>query len=309
MTEILEYLLVPPSPVACSDVATFLRDTAPIRARFGAPIDRALASGYAADRLGFAFAAGYEAALAALVPALPPDAVASFCVTEAGGNHPRAITTRLDVAGAGGAVTGDKRWSTMAPLAEVLVVIAREGEDAAGRPRLRAVLVGAGAPGVRVREMPAPPFVPEVPHAELELRDVKVSAAELLPGDGYTDYVKPFRTVEDLHVQAGLLGYVLSVAARHGFPEDVRERLVTAAVTVRAVAALSPRRAETHVALAGLLSDVARVLTDIEPYWTRVGDSERERWYRDRALASVAGKAREQRRERAWEELSRRGKT
>ena len=39
-------------------------------------------------------------------------------------------------------------------------------------------------------------FVPEISHAEVELDRVKVSDADVLPGDGYDDYLKPFRTIE-----------------------------------------------------------------------------------------------------------------
>jgi hypothetical protein len=156
--------------------------------------------------------------------------------------------------------------------------------------------------------MPPTPFVPEVPHAELILDGVELDAHGILPGDGYSDFVKPFRTIEDLHVQAAVLGYLLSVAARSGFSDAHRERLVSLVLAALAVAALDPNRPETHVALAGLLTEIAEAQTVIEPEWAHVDDAERERWYRDRALVQVASKARQKRRERAWERLAGDGK-
>ena len=38
--------------------------------------------------------------------------------------------------------------------------------------------------------------------------------ADLLPGDGYDIYLKPFRTIEDIHVHAALIGYLVGVARR-----------------------------------------------------------------------------------------------
>ncbi len=43
-------------------------------------------------------------------------------------------------------------------------------------------------------------FVPEVPHARVQLNDVRLDAAALLPGDGYQAYVQPFRSIADMHV-------------------------------------------------------------------------------------------------------------
>jgi hypothetical protein len=309
-----------PEPLRASDPGEWWRRFCALRPDLSVPIDRALLGGLVADRLGFAFAGGYEAALRALVPALPPGAIASFCATEEGGNHPRAIEARLAPDAAGGAtLTGSKRWSTMAPLASILLVVAVEGRadapvgradapvgraDAAGRKRFRLVAVNAAAPGVRITAMPPPRFVPEVPHAAIELDAVAIAPDALLPGDGYTRYVKPFRTVEDLHVHGAVLGYLLSVARRHGFPHVAIERLVSSAVTVRTLALLDPAAPEVHVALAGLLAEGARLLDALEPEWARVGEAERARWQRDRGLfGSVAGQVRERRRQRAWEAL------
>lgn len=304
----LRIVLRPPAVRQASDVRAFWNDTAAIRAGFTRPIDRAIASAAFADRVGYAFAVGYEAAVAALVPTLGPSQVASFCVTEAGGGHPRAIATRVEHAGSDVVLTGEKRWSTMAPLSDVLVVVAKEGMDEQGRPRLKAVWVPRNSPGLSIREMPSPPFVPEVPHAELTLESVRISAEFVLPGDGFVDYSKAFRTVEDVHVNAAVLAYLMAVAARRGWAEGVRERGAALLLAIREISARDPKSPETHVALAGLLDLVGRLVSEAEPDWSRVGDAERQRWQRDRGLVQVAGKAREQRRQRAWQLLWEEGK-
>jgi acyl-CoA dehydrogenase len=294
-----------PAPIPASDVESWWRGFCGYRPELAGPIDRSVLAGFLADRLGFAFAGAYQAALRVLGPALPDRALVSFCVTEPGGNHPRAIATRLTPRSGGGfTLSGTKRWSTLAPLADALLVVASEGADAEGRKQLRLVKVDARAPGVTVTTMPAPPFMPEVPHGALALDGVEVERAAVLPGDAYQTHVKPFRTVEDVHVHAAVLGYVLSVARRHGFPREAVERLVAAVVAARALAALDPAAAETHVALAGFLAQQARVLGELAGAWVAVDGAERARWERDRVgLGSVAAQVRERRRERAWEML------
>jgi hypothetical protein len=305
-----------PTPIAALDVAAWWRAFSSQPLDLPRPIDQAVLAGFRADRVGFAFAGGYEAALRALLAgggdpgdattSLPAGAIASFCATERGGNQPRAIETRLAPSPDGGfTVTGAKRWSTMGPLATVLLVVASEGTDARGRNRLRVVRVDATAPGVKVATMPPTPFVPEVPHATVQLDQVAIDAGALLPGDGYDRYVKRFRTIEDIHVHGALLGYLLSVCRRHGFPHDASERIVLSIAATRALADVDPSAAEGHIALAGLLAQDARLLDDVAGAWAGVDDAEHERWQRDRALfGSVAGQIRERRRERAWETIT-----
>jgi alkylation response protein AidB-like acyl-CoA dehydrogenase len=247
--------------------------------------------GARADRVGYAFAIGYAAALEALVG----DGHAAVCATEDGGNHPRAIQTRLE----GGRVTGRKKWATLADRATHLLVVATEGNDAAGQPRLRVVRVHRDAPGVTL-EATASSFVPEIAHARLTL---DAAAGEVLPGDGYADYLKPFRTIEDIHVHAALTGYLIGAARMRGFPHAIVERLAAVACALVTLGAADPKSPATHVALAGTLATSAAILTDLEAVWAATPDDEWARWQRDRVILQVAGKARDQRLVRAWQAL------
>lgn len=264
------------------------------------PVDRALLGGALADRLGFAFASGYGEALRALVPGL--EGIAALCITEAAGNAPRAIETTL-VQTAPGAyeLSGHKKWATVGSLASSLLVAASIGRDC-DRNHIRMVRVLATAPGVHLVETTAP-FVPEIPHAEITFERVPVREADLLAGDGYTEYIKPFRTIEDIHVHAALVGYLIGVARRKGFGRDTLEPLLALATTTRAAAACNARSAGTHVVLAGLFTLVARELSALEAKWAAAPDAEWQRWQRDRALLQVAGKARAARRETAWSQV------
>jgi hypothetical protein len=270
------------------------------------PIDRAILAGFRADRCAGAFAGGYQAALRRLVPdGLPQDDIVSLCVTEPGGNSAKAIEARLTRRGGGYALTGQKRWSTMAPLARMLLVAAHEGLDEQGRKRFKLVRVDASMPGVTIRPMPPTKSVPEVPHAELDLKDVALDGDAPLPADGYTAYVKRFRTIEDAHIRAAVLSYVLSAARRFGFPHDASERLTASILTMRGLALMDPDAPATHIALAGALTTDAKLLDDIEPHWNGVEEAERARWVRDRTMfGAVAGQIREARRVRAWQRLS-----
>lgn len=277
----------------------------PATARWSEPVDRAIARGARADRVAYAFATGYQAALRKLVPALADDAMVSLCITEEKGNHPRAIETRLTPDGASGGfrVSGRKRWATGSPQALELLVAARAGENGDGRPELKLVRVRGGAPGLTIEPMHGVAFVPEIAHGSVTLDDVAVAASDVLPGDGYERYVKPFRTLEDVHVAAALGAHLLALAFRFGWPHEIRERLLAHLVTARALALADPGSGATHLALAGLFAEQGRLLLAIEPCWELADPATRSRWERDSALLSVAGTAREKRREVAWKRL------
>jgi hypothetical protein len=127
----------------------------------------------------------------------------------------------------------------------------------------------------------------------------------VLPGDGYDDYLKPFRTVEDLHVYAALVGYLIGVVRRHAFARELGETLTAIAVAARALASADVKAATTHVALAGLLGLAGQTIAEIERAWAAVPDDEYARWQRDRAILQVAGAARSARRDKAWAALPR----
>jgi hypothetical protein len=281
------------SPPDASTLAAWWEATTE-RMRWTTPIDRAVIGGALADRMGFAFAGGYHEALQALVPSLAGRA-ASLCATEEGGNHPRAIkTTLID-----GVLTGKKAWATAASGDAILLVIATTGERD-GKPQLVMASVRADAPGVKLTTTAAP-FVPEIPHAMVELD--RVTASEVFAGDGYDDYLKPFRTVEDLHVHGALFGYVLGVARRRGW-SDLIPAISVAIAATRALAAEDPKAASTHLALAGLIEQMTRVVGEVETRWASAPDDEFTRWQRDRKILQIAGAARTARLTRAKERLS-----
>ena len=274
-----------------------------LAARWPDSADLALVGGLHADRLGWAFSSGYQAAGSRLFSSGAPGPVA-LCATEAGGVHPRAIDTTLTRTTDGARLDGHKTFVTLGGFARALFVVAREGATPEGRPRLRVVRIDADAPGVEVRPLPLMPFVPEVPHAEILLTKVAVAEATILPGDGYTDYLKPFRTVEDLHVHAALVGFLLRAGRLHEWPDATLEALAGQASACRDLAAADPRSLALHVALAGTLAAVAAIAED-ESLWARVHPAVVEAWQRDRPLLRVASAARDARLRAAWSALRR----
>lgn len=255
---------------------------------------RALAAGFRADRLGYAFLGGYEAALARLV-APRPHGRACLAATEENGAHPRAIQTRLARDGDAWTLTGEKTFATLATESELIYVVASEGERD-GRNALRVACVRADAAGVVIEPRPQVPFAPEIPHARVTLVGARVGDGDLLPGDGYTAYLKPFRTIEDTHVFLSVLGFLIRVA-RVIAREDVVGPLAVHARALLPIASADPSDPATHLALAGIIDAVRAELPSFP--WASAHESTRARWARDEPLLWVAESARKKRTEAA----------
>lgn len=270
------------------------------------PAEQAMLGGFDADRIGWAFASGYQAALRALLPQLPADAVAAFCVTEESGNRPRDIRTRITPQADGAVViSGAKRWTTLGPDSSLLLIVgALPPAENSARAILKVARVPVGTAGLQLLPMPETRFVPEVPHARVMLDDVRVDAAALLPGDGYERYVKPFRTLEDAHVTLAVLAYLLREARQRGWPAGFAEQLCATMVVLCDVAGAAADAPFTHVVLAGALAQAHALYGEAGTLWATTGDDlAAQRWVRDAALFGVAGSARSQRAARAWERL------
>jgi acyl-CoA dehydrogenase len=125
-----------------------------------------------------------------------------------------------------------------------------------------------------------------------------------LPHDGYEAYVKPFRSIEDLHVTLAVLAYLLREGRARQWPAAFNEELVAALSLLMQLARDDARAATTHIALAGALRIAHRLYANALPLWDAASaDPAARRWQRDAPLFEVAGTAREQRAVRAWERL------
>lgn len=294
-SSLLRSLLCPPEPFS-GDLAGFFRAWRRGAATGEHPADAALRGGLLADRLGFAFAAGYRSALAALLP--DGHSIASLCITEAEGGHPRAIRTSLDWKGDRLRLNGEKVWSTLAESGESLAVLASSGW-VGEQNKLVLVRVPVGAPGVHLEPLGELPFAPEIGHYRVKLVDVPVPTDGIFPGDAYSLYVKPFRTAEDIYVSVATLAMLIG---RGGvWPEAFRLRLLSLLLVFRQLSELPPDDPALHVALAGAQAQLRDGLATAD--WSLLPAEVAVRWHRDAPLLGVAGKARALRLQRAREQL------
>ncbi|TDL96187.1 acyl-CoA dehydrogenase [Stutzerimonas stutzeri ATCC 17588 = LMG 11199] len=254
----------------------------------------AVLGGRLAATPGLAFLAGYQAALRALWPDAPAG-LGALCATERRTLRPADMSTRWD----GAQLNGSKDFVTAGDAVQWLLVSARE-ESVDEGPCLGLFLVEPAAAGVVLKQGPSLPIVPDIPHARLQLDG---APATRLAGDGWSDYVKPFRTHEDLHVLAALSAWLYGVALRERWPLGLQLRLLAILGGAAEVARLPAKEPATHLLLAAQLEQFAALQPELDSAMTHAGGHCAALWQRDRAVLTLARGAQARRLEQACSAL------
>ena len=268
------------------------------------PFAAAVFAGFKAERIAHAFLGGYQAALRELCPTVT--GAIALCATEESGAQPKAIQCKISESGPNEwIIEGSKRWvSTVESSGKLIIIAAEPGADEAHKV-LRAICVELTHPGVSLQPMPATPFVPEITHAKVRFDAVRVPGDALLPGDGYNQYLKPFRTIEDIHLHGAVVGYLLATARRSHWLPVHTQRLLALVVALAGLSNGNDLSPAKHLALDGIFEQFAAAIAGFETSWSMVDPAVTERWNRDRGLLLIAHHARTLRTEAALRALQR----
>jgi len=256
-----------------------------------APFELAALGGRAMATPGLAFLVGYQAALRVLWPSAPPS-LGALCATERRSVRPADMHTRLE----GLRLTGSKDFVTAGLEAEWLLVAARS-ETAGAAPQLNLAVVYPGEPGVTLEALPTLPLMPEVGHGRLLLEQ---AACELLAGDGWDAYVKPFRSLEDLYVLTALTAWLYGVGQESAWPQDLRLQLLGLLAGCAEGSRQCADSTGGHLLLGGLFAQFQALRGAIDAalaagpvHWAQI-------WQRDQGVVMLAAAAREKRLNKAW---------
>lgn len=269
------------------------------------PLDRAMAGGFMADRLAFAFLAAYQSALQKQFPFLNPEQLAAFCVSEQGGSKPKAMQTRIEPFEQGFQLSGSKTFVTGAEQAEILLVAARDTTQDLERPRIRIAVIQATNKGVRIEEDKVMPFMSELQKGRLHLDQCYCSVESVLVGDGYAEHVKPFSPLEAFFVMAAGLCYLLRLARLYDWPASFIEQCLLLLHAVQSADYANPESPTNQLLLNGLRVQLKALVeqTEHSEYWRLSDEQVYKRWLRDKAVLMFSDRSHTIRLERAWSQL------
>lgn len=247
------------------------------------PFELAVVGGRLMATPGLAFLVGYQAALRMLWPSAPLS-LGALCATEQRSLRVADMQTRLrDLR-----LSGRKDFVTAGDAADWLLVAARS-EEPGEVPRLNLAVVYPGEPGVRLEKLAPMPLMPDIGHGRLFLDN---ALCELLAGDGWDAYVKPFRTLEDIYVLSAMAAWLFGVGQDCDWPQTLQLRLLALLAGCAEVSRQAPNNPAGHVLLGGLFAqfdglkaEVNQALDDGPPQWAAM-------WQRDQAVMDLAAGAR-----------------
>ncbi|MFC5699192.1 acyl-CoA dehydrogenase [Pseudomonas sp. GCM10022186] len=254
------------------------------------PFELAVLGGKLAPTPGLAFLAGYQGALRLLWPSAPLG-LGALCVTENRSVRPADMHTRLD----GLSLHGRKDFVTAGNAADWLLVAARE-EPAGQPPRLALTVVRNGDPGVRIENLKPLPLMPDVPHARLHLDGAH---CERLAGDGWDAYVKPFRSIEDLHVLAALCAWLYGVGCDCAWPQALQLRLLGLLAGAAEVSRQCATAPAMHLLLAALFTEFKALKPELDSAFAGGPAEWSSLWQRDQGVLEIASGPRAKRLEKA----------
>ncbi|MBV4459873.1 acyl-CoA dehydrogenase family protein [Pseudomonas sp. COR58] len=255
------------------------------------PFELAVAGGRRMATPGLAFLVGYQAALRMLWPSAPPG-LGALCATERRSLRPADMQTRLtDLR-----LDGRKDFVTAGAAADWLLVAARS-EAPGEAPSLSLAVVYPDEPGVRVEALPALPLMPDVSHGRLHLEN---AGCELLAGDGWDAYVKPFRTLEDIYVLSAMTAWLYGVGQDCGWPQVLQLRWVALLAGCAEASRLPPDSPAAHVVLGGLFAQFDALKPELDHALAQGAPEWAAMWARDRSVMQLAAEARAKRLAKAW---------
>ena len=270
------------------------------------PFSRLLRVALHADRRSAGSAAGHQAAIRRLFPNTPDDAIVAFCVSEDRGPHPKYINSTLTESPDGSwDLSGSKKWGSAAPDADLLYVAASVGRQQ-DRNDLRMIALPADRPGISFDLEPYLAYGTELRIADIAFENVRVGPDEVIPQDAYLTYIKPFRLIEDVYGTAGTQIAMLRLGLTHGWAEERLETLVGLICQAATVSSTDMAGPEAILLLSAYLRASEEFWADTWADWPDAPEDVIARWHPDRGLLEVAARARETRRQAAWEQLRQR---
>jgi hypothetical protein len=258
------------------------------------PFDLAVLGGHCASTPGLAFLFGYQAALRALWPSAPLS-LGAICATEQRSLRPADLNTRLHNL----RLSGQKDFVTAGSAADWLLVAARS-EAIGEAPRLSLAVVYPGEVGVRLEALPALPLIPDISHSRLHLDN---AACDLLAGDGWDAYLKPFRSLEDLYVLSALVAWLYRVGQQQHWPRSLQLRLLGLLGGCAEGTRQCPDAATSHLLLGGLFEQFEALQDDLGVALASGEPASAQMWQRDRGVLTLAASARQQRLDKALQTL------
>jgi acyl-CoA dehydrogenase len=257
--------------------------------------EKAVFSGFSSVQLSFAFLSGYEAACYFI----SKKRLSCVCATEkTKGSPSKSINTRITKMDENfSMLKGEKSFVTFGEYSKYLLIFAKDDDSI-----VRCVLLNSNQQGI---EFESPDkklnFLNEIPHSKIKL-DLKISNDCILKGDGYIHYLKPFRTIEDIHVFGSFLGYFIRVGRLSNWDQSLLIKMLKLIILLNNSIQFNLLSPVNHLILNEIHEEFKSILEQILKL--KFHNKEEEKLFlRDKMIFKVSDSIREQRKQSALKKL------
>ncbi|MFS2202620.1 acyl-CoA dehydrogenase, partial [Pseudomonas sp. Pseusp3] len=181
------------------------------------------------------------------------------------------------------------------------LLVAARSEAPGADPRLSLAVIYRDEPGVRVEKLAPIPLMPDISHGRLFLDN---ALCELLAGDGWDAYVKPFRTLEDIYVLSAMTAWLYGIGQDCAWPQSLQLRLLGLLAGCAESSRQPPTSLAGHVVLGGLFAQFEGLKAEVNEALAGGPAEWAAMWQRDRAVMELAAGARGKRLAKALAESS-----
>eukprot|EP01080_Neovahlkampfia_damariscottae_P004677 gene4677-8249_t len=254
--------------------------------------ETAVVDGFKSTVLYMAFLNGYEAACSFI----SKKNLTSFCATEKTKGSPidSTKTTIKKINENYSIIEGEKSFVTFGKFSKHLLVTVKDENE-----KLKCILIDSNVSGISFDEPQKKlNFLNEVPHSKIKFNNIKISNSCILEGDGYSDYYKKFRTIEDVHVIGSFLGYFLRVGRLSKWNEFLLIRILKLILSLNDLLQFDLLNPITHLLLNEILQEfgqIVEIILSLDFY----NEEEKRLFLRDKNIFKVANAVRTKRTESA----------
>ncbi|GLQ30962.1 hypothetical protein [Litoribrevibacter albus] len=194
-----------------SEQTVWIRDV--IIKRLPGPIaEQVFLSGTSSNSTSSAFWCGYQSAIQMLFGRFLNNEIASIVVNEHRSFKPSDWITEIEKKSEAFVLVGKKDFITAPDQIDLLLVAANEQGYESKASKL--CKVKRNIDGLSLVDLNMPVFK-DLKKSKGVFSRLELAHDEVLPGDGYDWFVKPFRVVEDFYVSLSMLGYLIKILMKH----------------------------------------------------------------------------------------------
>lgn len=293
---------------------------------FDSDIDKLSYLAFCAPNFSVAFNCGYQFALKRMFAEECPElfvngSLSCLCISEQGGNSPKAIECLASKTG----VNGVKTFVTCAShIDHVLVMLddqsasdkdtENNSETAVDQKNLK--LLKISQLPLLLKEMPealqidlsAPSkFLPDVDKGVLKLNNFPLDKGQLLSKPAHEAYSKPFSVLEGLYIRLASTSMLLKLALVQSWDKTLQSDLIAQITLLTSIIENEANTAFGQVLLDTHVRHMDLLLPQVDELMDKSDAQTREHWQRDKVIFYMDFKLRPKRLQQAWAELNEQG--